>query len=71
VTTRISLQEAQTKLPELIHDLHEGRRWSSPSTTSRGPPPSRRWRGSAKATAAGNTTRHGVVHGPGLRRAAR
>jgi prevent-host-death family protein len=24
VTTRISIQEAQTKLPELIHDLHEG-----------------------------------------------
>ncbi|MBI1813779.1 MAG: type II toxin-antitoxin system Phd/YefM family antitoxin [Deltaproteobacteria bacterium] len=24
VTTRISLQEAQTKLPELIHHLHEG-----------------------------------------------
>jgi addiction module HigA family antidote len=24
MTTRISIQEAQTKLPELIHDLHEG-----------------------------------------------
>jgi len=24
VTTRISIQEAQTKLAELIHDLHEG-----------------------------------------------
>ena len=24
VTTRISIQEAQTKVPELIHDLREG-----------------------------------------------